>query len=470
MSEQVKRLVPRLSLAGVVVFGLSYMAPAIVIATFGVIAVLSNGATALAYIFATLAMILTALSYGKLAKAFPTSGSIYTYARRTIGSKVGFLSGWVILLDYLFLPMVAWLITGLYFSAQFPFLPAWAWGLIVIAFTTIINIIGLKLADRVNKVLLVIVMIGIVVLIGFGIAFASESSNEIRVAFWPDTFSISAIAAGAAVAAYSFLGFDAVSTLSEEVKDPKKNVPRGIIFVVLAGGVIFVLTSFVMQWAHPSLDFNNVDTGGYEVLTLIGGPLFAGLVNSTLLIGGLASCTAVQASGSRLLFVMGRDGVFPRKFFGFLHEKFRTPVLNLLLIAAIGFIGLFLTVGEATSLINFGAFLAFTVANICVFVMWFKSRASMPLRANLIGYILIPLLGAAVDLYLLFNLSALALIVGGAWMLVGVIYLAFLTKGFTMAAPGLSIEEEQQAYGTPTSTEQRANGITAEVSSGPRDE
>lgn len=454
MSEPVKKLLPQLNLAGVIVFGVSYMAPAVVIATFGVIATLSHGASAMAYVFATVAMILTALSYGKLARAFPTSGSIYTYARRTIGSQLGFLSGWIILLDYFFLPMVAWLITGLYFSAQFPFLPAWAWGLVVITFCTLVNIVGLKLADRFNRVLLFVVIVGVLALIVFGLAFASGTPNQVSDAIWPQTATISAVAAGAAVAAYSFLGFDAVSTLSEEVKDPQRNVPRGILYVVLTGGIIFVATSFVMQWAHPGAEFDNVDTGGFEVLELVGGHVFANLVNATLLIGGLASCIAVQASGSRLLFVMGRDGVFPKKFFAFLHDKFRTPVFNLLLIACIGLIGQFLTVGDATSLINFGAFLAFTIANVCVFVLWLKSRDSMPLRTSLIGFIIIPALGVAVDLYLLFHLSSLALTIGTTWLAIGIIYLIVLTKGFKRPAPGLDIDEVERG---PDSTRTQAD-------------
>lgn len=449
MSEPVKKLIPQLNLVGVVVFGLSYMAPAVVIAIFGVIASLSLGASAMAYAFATFAMILTALSYGKLARTFPTSGSIYTYARRTIGSQLGFLSGWVILLDYLFLPMVAWLITALYFSAQFSFLPAWAWGLVIIIFCTIVNVVGLKLADRFNRVLLFVVLVGVLALIVVGIAFASGTSNQVRVAIWPETATFSAVATGAAVAAYSFLGFDAVSTLSEEVEDPRRNVPRGIIYVVLTGGIIFVATSFVMQWAHPGFKFDNVDTGGFEVLELVGGSTFANLVNSTLLIGGLASCIAVQASGSRLLFVMGRDGVFPRKFFAFLDDRFRTPVLNLVLIGCIGLAGQFLTVGDATSLINFGAFLAFTVANVCVFVLWLRNRESMPLRTSFVGFIIIPMLGVVVDLYLLFKLSSLALTVGGIWLVIGVVYLVFLTKGFKRPAPGLDIDEVERGSDSP---------------------
>lgn len=441
MSDQVKKLVPTMGLVGIVVFGLSYMAPGIVISTFGVIAVLSSGASPLAYVLATLAMFLTALSYAKLSRIYPSSGSIYTYARKTIGSKLGFLAGWVILLDYLFLPMVAWLITGLYFSAQFPILPSWAWGILVIAFCTAVNVIGLKLADRVNKVLLAIVLVAIVVVIGFALAFAGGSGNSAAAAIWPEGATITAIAAGAAVAAYSFLGFDAVSTLSEEVKNPVRNVPRGIIAVVLAGGFIFILTSFVMQWAHPGVEFENVDTGGYEVLELLGGPVFAGIINSATLLGSLASCVAVQASGSRLLFVMGRDGVLPRKLFGLLLERFRTPVFNLFFIAGIGLIGLFLTVGEAASLINFGAFLAFTVANVCVIVVWYRRRAEMSLKSSLFGFIIVPILGAAIDLYLLSNLSPLALMLGGGWLIVGVIYLAVLTRGFRVPPPGLNFNE-----------------------------
>lgn len=440
MSEPVKKLIPQLNLAGLVVFGLSYMAPAVVIATFGVIATISQGATPMAYVFATLAMLLTALSYGKLARKFPASGSVYTYARRTIGSKLGFLAGWIILLDYLFLPMVAWLIIGLFFSAQFPFLPPWAWGLIVIVFCTAMNIFGMKVADRFNRFLLIFVVAGILCLIGFGIAFAGASGVSPAVAIWPESTTFSLVAAGAAVAAYSFLGFDAVSTLSEEVKEPRKTVPRGIVAVVISGGLIFVASAFVMQWAHPSLNFTNPDTAGYEILNIIGGPIFAGLVNSTVLIGGLASCIAVQASGSRLLFVMGRDGVFPKRIFGHLNEKFRTPTFNLVFIAMVGLAGQFLSMGDATSLINFGAFLAFTIANVCVFVLWWKNRANMPARTHFFGYILIPMLGVAVDLYLLFHLSQLALIIGGIWLVAGVIYLGFLTRGFSQPAPGLDID------------------------------
>lgn len=444
MSQETPTLIPRLKLSGLVIFGVSYMAPAVVIATFGVIAFLSQGAAPLAYATATAAMVLTALSYGKLAREFPSSGSIYVYARRVLGSKIGFLAGWTILLDYLFLPMVAWLITGLYLSMQFPFLPPWGWGLIVIALTTVVNVIGLKLADRLNRVLLLIVTVAVVSVIVLGIAFAAGSDVPATAAIVPEHLSISAVVAAAAVAAYSFLGFDAVSTLSEEVQQPSKNVPRAILLVVLVGGLIFVLTAFVMQWVHPGAEFEAADTGGFEVLMVIGGSSFAGVVTIAMVVGTLASCVAVQASGSRLLFVMGRDGVFPKKFFGALSNRFNTPVKNLLLMAAIGVAGQFLTVGDATSLINFGAFLAFAVANVCVIVLWVRRRREAQGSAGLIGWVVVPVLGLAVDVFLLLQLSPLALGIGTAWLVIGVIYLAVLTKGFKAPAPGLTLEERKE--------------------------
>ncbi len=434
------RLVPQLSYSGLVIFGVSYMAPAIVIATFGVIAVLSQGATVLAYAVATVAMLLTALSYGKLARAFPTSGSIYTYARGTLGSHAGFLAGWVILLDYLFLPMVAWLITGLYISVQFPFLPSWGWGIAIIAVTTIVNIIGVRLADRLNRVLLVIVLLAVAAAVVGGTVFAASEGHAVAPAILPADLALPAVVAGAAVAAYSFLGFDAVSTLSEEVKDARRNVPRAIVAVVLIGGGIFILVAFVLQWAHPGFDFAAPDTAGFEIMGVIGGPVFAGFVNAAMLIGTIASCLAVQASGSRLLFVMGRDGVLPRRIFGRLSARFRTPVVSLLIIAAIGVAGQLFTVGDATSLINFGAFLAFATANVCVIVLWTRAPERPRAGGGVIGWILVPIAGVVVDLFLLANLSPLALGIGSAWVVLGLVVLAVLTRGFRRPVPSIDLD------------------------------
>ena len=121
MTQQI--LVRSLNLRSLVVFGLAYMTPLIVIGTFGVIASITSGASAGAYTLATAAMLFTAHSYARMASVYPISGSAYTYVRATMGAKPGFLVGWMTLLDYLFLPMVIWLIGGSYLQAQFPAIP-----------------------------------------------------------------------------------------------------------------------------------------------------------------------------------------------------------------------------------------------------------------------------------------------------------------------------------------------------------
>src|ERR1700710_1924553 len=217
------RLVPRLGLASIVVFGLAYMSPSIVVSTFGVIASTAKGAAPTAYLVATVAMTLTALSYGKLARAYPESGSVYTYARRLLDARIGFLAGWALVLDYFFLPMVAWLITALYMNVQFPVFSTSGWLVVLIVVTTAVNVLGIVVADRVNKILLTLTAVALVALVVVCLHKASgPSTGNIGAGLWNQTTSVGAVTAAAAIAAYSFLGFDAVSTLSEEVKDAER--------------------------------------------------------------------------------------------------------------------------------------------------------------------------------------------------------------------------------------------------------
>jgi putrescine importer len=432
-------LTAKLSLSAVVIFGLAYMSPAIVMLTFGVIASTSAGTTPLAYVLATIAMSLTALSYGKMARIIPASGSAYTYARKMIDSRVGFLVGWAILLDYLFLPMVAWLIQALYLNAQFPGIPMWGWLLVNVVATTIVNVLGIVLADRVNKTLMTLTIVGIIAFVvmcvkHLGTTAATPALDPI----WNSATTIGAVSAAAAIAAYSFLGFDAVSTLSEETRDPKRNIPRAILLTALIGGAIFVSVSYVMQLVHPGGTFEDASTAAYSMSLLVGGQGFADLINTVIIIGGFASGLAIQASSSRLLYVMGRDGVLPRRFFGRLHPRFKTPVLNLLLIGAAAMFALNLSLDTATSFINFGAFLTFAMVNVCVIAYFIRERKHG--KRSVLGFVVVPAIGAVVDLYLLTQLSTTAIQLGLGWLTLGIIYLAVLTKGFRKAPPEMHLD------------------------------
>ncbi|MEV5432600.1 APC family permease [Streptomyces sp. NPDC052701] len=246
------------------------------------------------------------------------------------------------------------------------------------------------------------------------------------------------------IAAYAFLGFDAVSTLSEEAQDPQRTIPHGIVLTVLAGGVIFVALSFVMQWAHPGSSFADESSAGYAVSTLVGGKDFADVANIITVLGGFASCVAIQASTSRLMFVMGRDNVLPRPVFGRLHSKLLTPVPNVLIVAAVALLATNLTLADATSFINFGAFLGFTVVNLCV-IAYAVRQGRCDNRPSLLGFVILPLAGAAVDIYLITQLGATATKLGLGWIAIGVVYLAVITKGFRRPAPELRLDDKESA-------------------------
>ncbi|MET7296681.1 APC family permease [Streptomyces griseoloalbus] len=446
MTGQPTRMRGNLGLLSIVLFGLAYMAPAVVTSTFGVIAVTSDGAAPTAYLVATGAMLLTGLSYAKMARIIPSSGSVYTYARRMLDSRFGFLAGWAMLLDYLFLPMVAFLVQSIYLHAQYPSVPQWLWLVINIVLATAVNVIGLKVADKVNKTLLIavtgclLVLLVLCVRYGLGHGGAAAAGN----ALWNSSTSISAVTAAAAVAAYAFLGFDAVSTLSEEARDPQRTIPRGIVLTVLAGGVIFVALSFVMQWAHPGGTFADESSAGYAVSTLVGGKGFADIANIITMLGGFASCVAIQASTSRLMFVMGRDNVLPRPVFGRLHPKLFTPVPNVLIVAVVALLAMNLTLADATSLINFGAFLGFTLVNACVIAYAVRQWRSGS-HPSLLGFVILPLAGAAVDVYLITQLGSTATKLGLVWLALGVVYLSVITKGFRRPAPELGPHAQDSA-------------------------
>ncbi|MFD0474099.1 APC family permease [Nonomuraea thailandensis] len=304
-----------LGLRSVVLFGLAYLTPLIVLGIFGVVAETTAGASPSAYALALVAMLFTALSYGRMAAAFPVAGSAYTYVRRTVDSRAGFLVGWAVLLDYFFLPMVIWLIGGSYLSAQFPSVPSWLWILAFIVLTTGLNLAGIKVADRANSLLMVFQILVLVffVLLSAGHLISGQGAGALfdLSPFTGQGATLSTVAAGAAIAAYSFLGFDAVTTLTEETVEPTRTIPRAILLVALIGGGIFVLVSYVTQLVHPGGAFADSSAAASEIARTIGGSLFGAVFLAGLVVAQFTSGLAAQASTTRLLYAMGRDAVLP---------------------------------------------------------------------------------------------------------------------------------------------------------------
>ncbi|HEY1967421.1 MAG TPA: APC family permease [Pseudonocardia sp.] len=427
-----------LGLRSIVLFGLAYMAPMIVLGTFGQIASETKGATPSAYLLALVAMLFTAYSYGRMAATYPVAGSAYTYVRRTIDDRVGFLIGWATLLDYFFLPMVIWLLGATYLQQGFPSVPLWLWVVGFIVLTTVLNIVGIRVADKANFVLMTFQLLVVVAFVVLSLRHVFQASGA-GGWFSPAPFvnpatSLGAIAGGAGIAAYSFLGFDAVTTLTEETIEPRRTMPRAILLVALLGGAIFFVVTYATQLVHPGFAFANEDSAAFEIAKTIGADLFAAIFLAGFVVTQFASGIAAQASVSRLLYAMGRDHVLPAKVFAYLQPRFRTPAVGILICGVAGLIGLALNVDTAVSLINFGAFLAFTSVNLCVIALYLRRRRSgQPL--GVFSHVVIPLIGALIDFALLLNLQGRAKLIGLCWLTLGLIYLLVLTRGFRRPPP-----------------------------------
>jgi len=437
-----------LGLRAVVLFGLAYMTPLIVLGIFGIIAETTAGATPSAYLLALGAMLFTAYSYGRMARPYPVAGSAYTYVRRAIDSRAGFLVGWAVLLDYFFLPMVIWLIGAAYLSAQFPGVPFSLWVLAFIVLTTVLNVLGIKVAQRANAVLMTfqILVLAFFVLLAVRSLVAGSGVGSLFAVtpFLNGNSTVSGIAAGAAIAAYSFLGFDAVTTLTEETRDPRRTIPRAILLVALIGGGVFVFVAYVTQLVHPGGVFENAASAAFDIAGAIGGSLFGAVFLAGLVVAQFASGLAAQASASRLLFAMGRDAVLPRRVFGRVHPRFHTPVAGILLSGLVGLVALRLDVATSTSFINFGAFTAFTAVNLSVIALYLRRRRTGE-RLPVLGYVVVPAVGAAVDVWLLTNLDGTAITLGLVWLALGVVYLAVLTRGFRQPPPEVQFTDEDTA-------------------------
>lgn len=437
------RLKRTLSLGSVVLFGIAYMTPIIVLGTFGILAETTQGLVPSAYLVASVAMLFTALSYGRMAAAFPVAGSAYTYVRKSISPKLGFLAGWGVLLDYLFLPMAIWLIGAAYLHSAFPAVPQALWVLAFIGVTTAINVIGLNLAKSVNNVLMLVQFLVLAAFVVLAVHYVLGDPSKPLWSlqpFFKDGVQLPLIMSGAAIACYSFLGFDAVSTLTEETHEPRKNIPRAILLITLIGGFIFIAASYFVQLAHPSIEFQNADSAAYEIARNIGGDVFVSIFLIGLIVGQFTSGLSAQASASRLLFAMGRDGVLPKAFFGTLSERFGTPVGSIVLCGVVALLALEMDVTTSTSFINFGAFLAFSLVNLSViFHYWIGSR-ERGLR-ELVLFLLFPLIGLVADLWLMVSLDHLAIYLGLSWLTVGIIYLGLLTGGFRQQPPEMHFEE-----------------------------
>lgn len=437
-----------LKLWQIVMMGLAYMTPMVVFDTFGIVSGVTKGHVPTAYIIALIGMLFTAVSYGKLVKVFPEAGSAYTYTQKAINGHLGFLVGWSSLLDYLFLPMVNALLTKLYLNALFPSVPDYIWVLVFVGIVTFLNLKSVNILANFNTLFVLIQIMIMVVFIILAVRGLNHGEGTGTVfsfqPFFSEGMNISLIITGATILCFSFLGFDAVTTLSEETPNPEKTIPKAIMLTALWGGVIFITSSFFIQLFFPTISrFHNPDAALPEIALYVGGKLFQSIFLCTTFVNTLASGLASHASISRLLYVMGRDNVFPEKWFGYIHPKWRTPTFNVLLVGVISLSACFFDLVTATSLINFGALMAFTFVNLSVINHFAFRKKLHRTPKGFIDYVVIPLIGAGTVGVLWINLEKSSLIMGLAWFAIGFTYLLYLTKAFRSLPPQFKEEEPQ---------------------------
>ena len=391
----------------------------------------------------------TAYSYSQMVKVYPVAGSAYTYVQRAINPHLGFLTGWVVLLDYVLIPLVCYLTVGLYMNRFVPQVPVWVWIVISVVAMTIINVVGIQSTSRFNTVIMIlqfaftIVFIGVVVKFILGGGGAGTLFSPIDF-YDPGDFTRPGLFGAAAIMAISFLGFDAVTTVAEEAIEPKKNIGRAIFIICIGAGVVFTFISYIAQVAWPDAwkEMSDPMTGIFDLFE----HMKTGYMSTAFLVidnfASLACALTGTAAVARILYGMGRDGSLPKKFFGYIHPKFQSPVNNIILISAISLTSIIFSENlyAALSLVSFGALTAFTLVNLSVIFQYFiKDKHRGP--AGIVKYLIIPACGAAISLWLFLSIAPSGKIVGGCWLLIGVIYSAATTNFWRKLPPELKLDE-----------------------------
>lgn len=466
--RQSGKLTRNLGLLAIVGLGLGYMTPTVVFDTFGIVSEMTDGAVPMAYLVALVVMMFTAISYGKMTTAFPSAGSAFTYVRESMHPNLGFMVGWTSLIDYLLLPMVNALIIRLYVEQIFPDIPSWLWVIVYCAFVTAVVYFSMKGTSSVNGLLLSFAVIVILVFIAlvFVQLLNGEGAGTVASArpFVHDGMQVSAVLAAATVVCFSFIGFDAVTMYTEEAKSPKI-MPKAIALTVLLGGLIFLVAGYFAQLRFP----DNTPFGEFtddplpQIGLIVGGQVFQAIFVAAGFVATMASGLASHASVSRMLLVMGRNDVLPKRFFGYINPRTHTPTFNIVLVGAVSLLAMSFSLELIAAFINFGALIAFTFVNATVIAHYAVRLGRRRTLPDVLNYIVLPGIGVLLTGLLWANLDGIALTGGLIWTALGFIYLLFLTKGFKRRA--VAFDENQPVTGfnkLPDAELEAADGSPAE--------
>jgi len=434
-----------------ILYGLVILTPTAPYPVFGIVQQISGGHAALTYLVAMVAMMFTAASYGRMSGAFPSAGSTYTYAQRALNEHVGFLAGWAMILDYFLIPLLSVIYASLTAERLLPQVPYVVWAVAFTVMITCINVRGIRVTARASSVMMAI-MTGVAVIFVFLAArYVATLAGigalfDMRGIYRPETFALRPLMLGAGIATLSYIGFDAVSTLAEDTLHPERDIAFATVLVCILQTLFCFVTVYLASLAWPDYHtFPQQETAIIDIATRVGGHWMLGAMTLVLLVAGLASALTGQAGASRLLFGMGRDGVLPPRIFAHLDPKYSTPTRSIYLMGAVSIAGaLFMRFQMAVELLNFGALAGFILVNLSVIRHYYLrqgQRSGWRFFTNLV----FPALGALVCTYVWMSLTVKARLVGFAWLAVGLVYLAAITRGFKLKPKSLESLKEETA-------------------------
>jgi putrescine importer len=433
------RLRRTLTLWDLILYGVIVIQPVAPMSVFGVLSQRGHGHVVTTILIAMVAMLFTAISYGRMARAYPSAGSAFTYVGQEINPALGYVTGWSMVMDYMLNPMICiiWISQQAHVFA--PGISYGVWAIFFALVFTALNVQGVKTSARVNTALAA--GMGVVIAIFFvaaaryifGVPHA-DAGFFTHPFYDPQTWDTKTVLGGTSVAVLTYIGFDGISTLSEEAENPRRNILLATVLVCVVIGILSALQVYAAQLIWPASEpYPNVDTAFTFVAGRAWPPLFA-IVGFTLVVANFGSGMGAQLGAARLLYGMGRSSALPKSFFGAVDTKRHVPRNNVLFVGILALAGAFVLpaiAGAATgyelgaNLLNFGALIAFMGVNLAAFVRYYLHEKDKKL-SNLLP----PVLGFVICFALWINLSPKALVFGALWMVVGIAFGAWKTRGF----------------------------------------
>jgi putrescine importer len=425
------RLRRTLTLWDLILYGVIVIQPVAPMSVFGVLSDRGHGHVVTTILIAMVAMLFTAISYGRMARAYPSAGSAFTYVGQEINPALGYVTGWSMVMDYMLNPMICIIWCSQQAHVFAPGIPYAAWAVFFFLVFTGLNLQGVKTSARVNTGLAV--AMGVVITIFFvtasryifghphdGAAFFTRPFYD------PQMWNTGAVLGGTSIAVLTYIGFDGISTLSEEAENPRRNILLATVLTCLVIGILSAVEVYVGQLVWPASEpFKDVDTAFTFVAGRAWAPMFV-ILGFTLLVANFGSGMGAQLGAARLLYGMGRSKALPQSFFGAIDPKRHVPRNNVIFVGLVALIGAFLiSYGLGAEMLNFGALIAFMGVNLAAFMHYFVRSEDKKFT-----HFLPPVAGFLICLLLWLNLSRPAKIVGAIWMGVGIAFGAIKTRGF----------------------------------------